>query len=202
MKSIKLQKKTSCSACKWMRLRACVIVTVIVGLGLGSFSAEFIIDWLIDWLLWISVNALLSNRMDAYCQYAVYSVQCIRWTVCFQLSLLAIWRCGFVSFPRPLQFPFRVNKFMHAKVQPVKCGTGRCVHLSFRASAFRICMPCVCSCDCVCVSVCEFACCSSLQILFAAFIFFHFHFFFPTHKISYCMKNFHNNIVPVVISSC
>lgn len=43
---------------------------------------------------------------------------------------------------RPLQFPFRVNKFMHAKVQSVKCTTG--LQYAMRiASAFRLCAPCV-----------------------------------------------------------
>lgn len=43
---------------------------------------------------------------------------------------------------RPLQFPFRVNKFMHAKVQSVKCTTG--LRYAMRiASAFRLCAPCV-----------------------------------------------------------
>lgn len=60
-----------------------------------------------------------------------------------QLSLPQSLSLSVVLFShRPLQFPFRVNKFMHAKVQSVKCTTG--LRYAMRiASAFRLCAPCV-----------------------------------------------------------
>lgn len=56
---------------------------------------------------------------------------------------------SFWSLPmliRPLQFPFRADKFMHAKVQSVKCGTGQSYVLARMHSKciFRHAAQCIC----------------------------------------------------------
>lgn len=77
--------------------------------------------------------------------FSVTLFQSLHITPCHssQLSLSQSLSLSVVLFShRPLQFPFRVNKFMHAKVQSVKCTTG--LRYAMRiASAFRLCAPCV-----------------------------------------------------------